>query len=704
MLKKLNLATKLSIILGTIVFIGVILIGGITLNKVKKSSYNQATEQAKQVSSAFAKDIRGDLKVAQATAEGIRDTVLFCKKSGGLDREQIIRLLNDTLEKNKRIIGVHTVWEPNAFDGKDSAYINKEGHDSTGRFVPYVVRTNEKIKIEPCKSYDKEGIGDYYLLPKKTKKSCLIEPYMYEVDGKNILITTLTIPILDENENFIGTVGVDIDLKTLQDKTVKAKPMGGYATIITDKGTIVTNALKSEIVTKNLLDIDKEEQNLVNKVGGGKSFTVYEKSSVTGESSLKASAPISVAEIDSKWAFISVITDENMYAEYNNLFRIIMTMNVIITLIIIILIFLLVKKTVKPIAVTCNQLELISNADFTTKIPESFLNKSDEIGRLSRSMDKMQSSIRELVIGVKEEASNMENAVLDTASHIKELNSNIEDVAATTEELSASMEETAAATEEMNATSNEIESSVGVIANKAKEGTKSAQEIDERAENLRLNFIEAEKKGFKIYEETRERLQKALEESKSVEQITTLSNTIMEITDQTNLLALNAAIEAARAGESGKGFAVVADEIRKLAEDSKDAVSEIQKITETVISSVKNLADSANGMMDHMTNNVSKDYDDMLKAIDKYSNDADFVKNMVLEFDNASNQIFNSIKSMVSVIDNITAAANEGASGTTTIAEKSTLVAEKSHETKELSEYVKERNERLVELVSKFKV
>lgn len=67
MFKKLNLATKLSITLGIVVLLGIAIIEGVTLKKVQQSSYNQASEQAKQVSNAFAKDIQGDFKVSQTT-------------------------------------------------------------------------------------------------------------------------------------------------------------------------------------------------------------------------------------------------------------------------------------------------------------------------------------------------------------------------------------------------------------------------------------------------------------------------------------------------------------------------------------------------------------------------------------------------------------------------------------------------------------
>lgn len=704
MYKKMKLATRISVLIGTVVLAGMTVISSLVLMDLHSNSYDQAFTLAKEVSIGYANDIEGDLNVAKTTVDGIYNSILFSKKTGSLSREQVVSLLKTTLEKTPCLLAVYTAWEPNAFDAKDMDYVNDDGHDATGRFIPYVARANGSVILQPLTDYDKEGSGDYYKIPKKTKKTSMVEPYYYKVDGNDVLVISMTVPILDDRGNFIGIVGADIDLTEIQKKVAEAKPMGGYAAVLTNKGMFAAHGMKPEFVTKGLLDIEKSQETAVKKIADGESFWQYENSNITGEKSLRIYEPITIDGLDSRWSFASVIPDTNIYANYNKLLKIVLPIVIVVLTTIIFVIFILIKKSINPVVSASEHLKLLANADFTNEVPEKLLKMEDELGILANSIDTMQKSICEIIHGVINESSNVGNAIVTAEKYMAELNTHIEDVSSTTEELSAGMEETAASTQEMNATSAEIEKAVESIASKANEGSVSAGDISKRAVQLKDTFLASQKKALEIFLNNKNKLETALEESKAVEKISVLSNAIMEITSQTNLLALNAAIEAARAGEAGRGFAVVADEIRKLAEDSKNAVAEIQDITKTVTNSVLNLSTSSSDMLEFMSTDVDGDYKIMLGATEQYSKDAEFIDTLISDFSATSEELLASIQNMVQIINGVTNATNEGAGGTTNIAQKAAVVAERANEVMIQTASTKESADKLIEMVSRFKV
>ena len=137
-----------------------------------------------------------------------------------------------------------------------------------------------------------------------------------------------------------------------------------------------------------------------------------------------------------------------------------------------------------------------------------------------------------------------------------------------------------------------------------------------------------------------------------------LADSILNITAQTNLLALNASIEAARAGEAGKGFAVVAEEIRVLAEQSKDAVANIQAVTENVNKAVGNLTSDSNRLLDFVDTDIVECLNGFEKMADDYNMDASNINDLVS--------------------DGITSASNDSATGTTNIAQKTIVIVKGS--------------------------
>lgn len=357
---------------------------------------------------------------------------------------------------------------------------------------------------------------------------------------------------------------------------------------------------------------------------------------------------------------------------------------------------------------TAKALELISKTSQLdlTQLPEyeRFNNEKDEFGLIINAESSVRKELIHIISEVSANAGQVNKIVELTNKSIGQLGSEIDGVSATTEELSAGMEETAASVQEMNATSSVIERATESITEKAKEGAREAERIRKTANDLNINLTASLEHGTQIFTGVRSELENALEKAKATEQISVLADSILQITSQTNLLALNAAIEAARAGEAGKGFAVVADEIRKLAEDSKNTVTEIQSITQIVTGSVSDLTDSSKSLLEFVSGNVQTDYQTMLQATKQYKMDAEFVDQLVANLSNTAENLLTSIQNMVKALGEIAAATNEGADGTSSIAQQTQNIVENSNEVIRNIAQTKEISEKLSQLITRFRL
>ena len=340
---------------------------------------------------------------------------------------------------------------------------------------------------------------------------------------------------------------------------------------------------------------------------------------------------------------------------------------------------------VKPLRAVEENLAKIAQGDFSAKMDAQYLKARDDFGVLANSIEKMGSNVSRLIGDVKNEATGISNVMNGINLNISELNSEIEDVSATTEQLAASMQETAATSDEINRMTQEIESAAKNIATRAQDGAQQAEDIHERAQQAKSHASDNRRKVQDNKNEIKDSLMQALEDAKVVEQISVLAESIMGITEQTNLLSLNASIEAARAGEAGKGFAVVADEIRKLAEQSRENVENIQQVTGAVNSAVTNLKNDSERLLNFVDTDVVSSFDLFDDMADAYKNDAAQVDSLVSDFSATSQQLLAAINNILESIDSISRATNDGAAGTTNIADKTVNVVTRSNSMAESS-------------------
>lgn len=376
----------------------------------------------------------------------------------------------------------------------------------------------------------------------------------------------------------------------------------------------------------------------------------------------------------------------------------------IILIIAVIITFMFSAKLARVLSTVSSILMEMEKGKFSHGIPAQILTRKDEFGQIGNSVENMRSALRQIIMGVRGESEQIYDNMNGTEQVIHSLKGNVSEVSATTENLSAGLEQTAASAQEINATSQEIGKAAELVSQRAAEGADAAASIKSRSLDLNRQATSSKQEAEKLYQETQSNLKMSIQNAQAIEQIRVLSDAILDITTQTNMLALNAAIEAARAGESGRGFAVVADEIRKLAEDSKKAVSQIQSTVETVTGAVSSLIRDAEFVLSFVDTQVTRNNELLLTTSGQYSKDADFIDHLVTEFSATAEELGASISDMMKAIEEINIAANDGAEGATDIAAKSSDMVDKAVKLVEKADETKLCVDRLKESIQIFEI
>lgn len=689
MLKRFNsIQMKFLSISVSVILITLITISGIVSYKINKQTKNDyfdnSSEQMKLVENSiknFYYQIDRDINMMATHSLVMKGDSSITSYVGTTEKLEMTPSKNGGIEQ-----AIYEVFKHYADTHPGTIYVYFATED--GGYIQWPETTISANYVPKEKGWYKTGISGNGTI-KRTA------PYFSEFLD-NVAIISNVRSVTDKNGNLLGVVGIDVQQSVISDMLSRMKTgETGFSMIVHNTGIIMADGNNPDNNFKKLGEVKIEgvEKLLSENL---KSFDVM----INGTKYMVN--PYKVNGTD--WILASFMSEDELTSGGRKVISVIIIASVIILIITSVLINISTKQITTPIVKASQYLEVIATGDFSQDIENKYLSRKDEIGTIISGINNMKNSLKYLVNSIKNESLAIEDKVEYVMNNVNVLNGNLEDISGTTEKLAASMEETAASSEEMSTTSQEIERAVQSIAERSQEGSIAAGEISKRAEKTKTNVNDKQQKAYKIFVNTKKQLEKAIEDSQVVEQINILSESIMQITEQTNLLALNAAIEAARAGEAGKGFSVVADEIRKLAEKSKDTVLKIQEVTTKVVSSVDNLSSNANDLLTFVATDVQNDYKTILHVVEKYSDDAKFVNELVTEFSDTSEKLLMSIQNVLAAIDGVASAANEGAGGITDIANRVTDANHKSNEVTKQVLKSKESASKLKEEVAKFKI
>lgn len=609
------------------------------------------------------------------------------KTYGTTELIQYEKMLDSMIFDSVLIFGSGIWFEPYVYDPREQ-YIG-----------PYVYKDGEKAVT----TYDYSNAEydyfsyDWYKNAMTGSKEPVFSSLYYDETLKATM-SSCTVPMFDDSDQFIGVVTVDIEMTSIQELINQIKiGEGGSALLLTDDGLYITNQDAAKVLKEKITDsANSSTAELGAKVLAGFNGT----GSFTQDHKEYEVYYTSVDKLG--WKLLLQMPKEEVDRPVNHLFLRLVLISIMAILLSALTIILLVRYITRGIN-RANQFAIqLSNGDFTTE--EIKIKSQDELGQLGKALNKMMTENRSVIKSISGDSLQITQAGVALKETSGVLTANFENISRSINEISEFMMSSSATTEELNASVEEVNSSINILSQETNRSHEMALIIKERAQEVEKHSTRSFTEAAKLAAANEILIRQGMEDAKIVESIGTMAEVISQIADQVNLLSLNASIEAARAGEHGKGFAVVAKEIGSLASQTSAAISEIKLTNAKVLEAFQTMIQNSNQMLNFIKDRVTPDYGTFLKVAGQYGQDAKDIQSIVSKITEMSESIDKIIHEVSGAIQEIAVSSQNTALNSSAILANVDMVHELVNNLAQLIDKEDKIAANLNGLVTKFKL
>lgn len=536
---------------------------------------------------------------------------------------------------------------------------------------------------------------DYFKKVMETGQAFVPDPVISRVDGKPII--TVVAPI-KQGDKLVGVLGGSVSLENAASDVVKVKVgQTGSAFIIKNDGVVIVDPDVTKIMKTNLQtdqDIDVSLKAATGKMIRGESgIARYSDNNID---KYIAYAPIS----GTNWSIgVHVPVAEVMGKLQTFMFSASVSF-IIILLLSIGIVFFFAGYLAKPLQVLSAFVNRIASGDLTAE--KIKIDSKDEIGSLAKAFELMADNLRNLLSHIAQTAEQL-------AAASQQLTANSEQSAQASGQVACLVVDVANKAEGQKVSTNAVakimenmNSGLGIVVGKTTTVAEATEQTAASAREGELVVKDAIGQMQSIEDAVTDSAQVVAILGERSKEIGDIVGAISEIAGQTNLLALNAAIEAARAGEQGRGFAVVADEVRKLAEQSQtaatqiaDLISQIQlEIDKAVVAMNKGKTETKLGtkvidnaqakfaVISQLVNEVITQVTDIKGEIDSMAQNSETIVGEVRDVNSASKNMAVKTQEISATVEEQSAAAEEIASSSKSLAMMAERLQEAVHKFK----------------------